>query len=119
MLQPKNKAGSQLVNCLYNLCVSSQMRNTDKFVLDYFFLVRPGTLWLPLGVRGAPIGRPLGSLWPSWSPALTWASLSEQICLKYRACTQDLASRSLPAGPRKRCQEPLLRPHIHTRRGPG
>ena len=47
------------------------MRNTDKFILDIFFLVRPGTLWLSL----APFGRHLVSLWLSFGGPLAFLRL--------------------------------------------
>ena len=47
------------------------MRNTDKFILDIFFLVRPGTLWLSL----APFGRHLVSLWLSFGRPLAFLRL--------------------------------------------
>ena len=93
------------------------MRNTDKFILDFFFLVHPGTLWLslaPLAVIWCPFGSPLEVLWPSfgslglpgapWEPRqmlfTIWSPLSEQIWRFARASAQDLASRNLPGSSR-------------------
>ena len=110
------RVGFQLFQLLYDWFISSCMRNTDKFILDIFVLVRPGTLWLSL----APFGRHLVSLWLSfgrplaflrlpglpgapWEPCqmlfTIWSPLSEQIWRFARTCAQDLASRNLPASP--------------------
>jgi len=92
-------------------------------------LVVLGLLWGPFGVPWVPVG----SLWVTCGIPLgrlldfveNWMSFSEEkrqtTAPAHKMKPPGILPRLPPAPriPRKRCQEPLLRPHLHTRRGPG
>ncbi len=66
-----------------------------------------GCPWVDFGAHLAPFGLPLGPLGVPWGAqgnflrfVKNWtSSYSEQMCLMYRAGTQNLASRNSPADP--------------------
>jgi hypothetical protein len=98
-----------------------------------------GSLWSSWGSCGIPLGR-LGRLWGPFGSLVEshwgvfWIFLlldvtfrgktSKPLRLRIKTSRSEFSRRypplpAAPATPRKRCQEPLLGPHLHTRRGPG
>ena len=62
-LLTQSNADSPLFNCLYNWFISSNMRNTDKFVLDLFCSSPPRYPLAPFGSLWGSLGFPLAVLW--------------------------------------------------------
>ena len=83
------RVGFPLFQLLYNWFISSCMRNTDKFILDIFFSSPPrhplapfGSLWLPLGVPGAALGRLL-DLIKNWTSKCAVCIVNTQQHLRF------------------------------------
>jgi hypothetical protein len=58
-----------------------------------------GCPWAPLECHWAPLGCPWAFSGRPWVSLGIPGRLRKKMCLKYRACAQDLASGNLPGGP--------------------